>query len=303
MPNAHRKVKTALDETRLLILGAQILFGFHLNAAFQPGFTKLGHAWWVLYTCSFSAIAIGVGLLIAPSLEHRIVEHGRSSGRIIERTSRLAALALLPLAFSLGADLAIVLAYRFGTTAGVAVGTLATVFALLFWYGAEWAIGKPREGASDMKEQDTPLDVRVENMLTEARVLLPGAQALFGFQMAVLLTDAFGSLPENSKILHATALCCIALAIILLMSPAAFHRIAYDGENTETFHRIGSAFIIASVVPLAAGITADLYVSVARALDSAALAAAVAGSVGLSLCGLWIVEPLLLRVARGRRRV
>ena len=201
-------------------------------------------------------MAVGVGLLIAPSLEHRIVEHGRSSGRIIAQTNRFAGLALLPLAFSLGADLALVLAYRFGTIAGVVVGGLAAMLALLFWYVAEWAIRNPDKGDSDMGEQDTPIDVRVENMLTEARVLLPGAQALFGFQMAVLLTDAFGNLPETSKILHAAALCSIALAIILVMAPAAFHRIAYRGENTETFHRIGSGFVIASVVPLAVGITA-----------------------------------------------
>jgi len=296
-----RKVKLALDETRLLILGAQILFGFHLNAAFQPGFSKLGQAWWILYACSFAAIAVGVGLLIAPSMEHRIVEHGRSSGRIIAQTNQLAALALLPLAFSLGADLAIVFAYRFGTIAGVTIGALATTLALVFWYGA-WAIRKPRKGANNMAEQDTPIDVRVEHMLTEARVLLPGAQALFGFQMAVLLTDAFGNLPPSSKVLHAAALCCIALTIILLMSPAAFHRIAYGGENTESFHRIGSGFVIASVVPLAAGITSDLYVSIARALDSAALGAAVAGAVGLVLFGLWIVQPLVLRGAHPRRR-
>ena len=302
MPTAHRKVKTALDEVRLLILGAQILFGFHLNAAFQPGFSRLGHAWWIVYACSFSAIAVGVGLLIAPSLEHRIVEHGRSSGRIIAQTNRFAGLALLPLAFSLGADLALVLAYRFGTIAGVVVGGLAAMLALLFWYVAEWAIRKPDKGDSDMGEQDTPIDVRVENMLTEARVLLPGAQALFGFQMAVLLTDAFGNLPERSKILHAAALCSIALAIILVMAPAAFHRIAYRGENTETFHRIGSGFVIASVVPLAVGITGDLYVSVARALDSAALGAAAAGAVGLALLGLWILHPLFLRAAHARRR-
>ena len=36
-----RRVKTALDETRLLILGAEILFGFHLNGAFQNGFNGL----------------------------------------------------------------------------------------------------------------------------------------------------------------------------------------------------------------------------------------------------------------------
>ena len=301
MPTAHRRVKTALDEVRLLILGAQILFGFHLDAAFQPGFSKLGHAWWIVYACSFSAMAVGVGLLIAPSLEHRIVEQGRSSGRIIAQTNRFAGLALLPLAFSLGADLALVLAYRFGTIAGVVVGGLAAMLALLFWYVAEWAIRKPDKRDSYMGEQDTPIDVRVENMLTEARVLLPGAQALFGFQMAVLLTDAFGNLPETSKILHAAALCSIALAIILVMAPAAFHRIAYRGENTETFHRIGSGFVIASVVPLAVGITGDLYVSVARALDSAALGAAAAGAVGLALLGLWILQPLSLRAAHARR--
>jgi hypothetical protein len=55
------------------------------------------------------------------------------------------------------------------------------------------------------------------------------------------------------------------------------------------------------VVPLAAGITSDLYVSIARALDSAALGAAVAGAVGLVLLGLWIVQPLVLRGAHPRR--
>jgi hypothetical protein len=32
------KVKTALDETRLLMLGAQVLFGFELNGVFQEEF-------------------------------------------------------------------------------------------------------------------------------------------------------------------------------------------------------------------------------------------------------------------------
>ena len=72
-----------------------------------------------------------------------------------------------------------------------------------------------------MQEHRTPLDVRVEQMLTEARVLIPGAQALFGFQLAVMLTDAFGELAVSAKVVHLTALCCIVLAMILLMAPAA----------------------------------------------------------------------------------
>src|SRR3981081_4891994 len=110
-----------------------------------------------------------------PPEYHHIDERVRSIRRIIAQTNRFAGLALLPLAFSLGADLALVLAYRFGTIAGVVVGGLAAMIALLFWYVAEWAIRKPDKGDSDMGEQDTPIDVRVESMLSVARRLRPRA--------------------------------------------------------------------------------------------------------------------------------
>ena len=119
-----------------------------------------------------------------------------------------------------------------------------------------------------MEEVSTPLDVRIEQMLTEARVMLPGAQALFGFQLAIMLTQGFAALSTVSKIAHTVALCCIALTIIMLIAPASFHRMAYRGENTEAFLQLGSRFIIVASVPLAAGIAGDLYVAVARALES-----------------------------------
>ncbi len=36
-----RKIKVALDETRTLILGAQILLGFQLQGVFRPVFGRL----------------------------------------------------------------------------------------------------------------------------------------------------------------------------------------------------------------------------------------------------------------------
>ncbi len=80
-------------------------------------------------------------------------------------------------------------------------------------------------------------------------MVLPGAQALLGFQLAVTLTRAFEALPYPSKRVHAPALMLVALAVILLIAPAAFHRIAFSGEDTEEFHRIGSWFIVAATVP------------------------------------------------------
>ena len=40
----ERKLKTALDETRLLILGVQILLGFEFQCVFQDRFDRLTNA-------------------------------------------------------------------------------------------------------------------------------------------------------------------------------------------------------------------------------------------------------------------
>lgn len=87
--------------------------------------------------------------------------------------------------------------------------------------------------APEMPEhQQTSTAVKIEQMLTEARVLIPGAQALLGFQFIATLTSAFDELPLSFRLVHLVALCAIALAALLLMTPAAVHRIAFDWEDT-----------------------------------------------------------------------
>jgi hypothetical protein len=296
-----RRVKTALDETRLLILGAEILFGFHLNGAFQSGFAALAPHARALHAASFAMMAISVALLITPSLQHRIVDHGNATQRIVSASAVFAAAALLPFALSLGIDLYIVIGHRFGSEFGAILGIAFAALALAGWFGAELLL-RPAHRPEDTMEGDphTPIDTRVEHMLTEARVLLPGAQALLGFQLAVMLTEAFGELSGTSKAVHVAALCCISLAVILLMAPAAFHRITYGGQNTETFHRLGSALVLAAAVPLGGGIVADLYVAITRALDAPAVGVAIAAGVAAALITLWLVHPLLLRSRQAR---
>jgi Family of unknown function (DUF6328) len=149
--------------------------------------------------------------------------------------------------------------------------------------------------AAPAPNEHTPVSTKIEEMLTEARVVLPGAQALFGFQLTVTLTQAFEQLPHSSQLLHAAALLLVALAIILLMAPAAFHRIAFAGEDTEAFHRLGSGFIIAATVPLAGGIAADVYVALTKITQHTAAAIAAAAFAAAVMAGLWYVHPYLLR--------
>jgi uncharacterized protein DUF6328 len=290
------KVKTALDETRLLILGAQILFGFQLNGMFQDGFDALGTSSRALDATAFFLMAVTIACLIAPSMQHRLVERGYDSERLHRTITRFAAIALVPFAVSLGIDFFLVLERHIGAAAAAVFGIAFFTLAILFWFGIEHMLGH-RENimrASTPPER-TPLHKRIEQMLTEARLLLPGAQALLGFQLAIMLTKAFDQLPPSSKLVHIAALCLIALTVVLLMTPAAIHRITFEGEDTERFHRIGSGFVLAASVPLGLGIGADMYVAVSRATESPGLGVACFAGIIAILLMLWFVQPLALR--------
>jgi Family of unknown function (DUF6328) len=114
------KVKTALDETRLLILGSQILFGFQFNGMFQDAFDRLSGWSRGLDATGFFLMALTIGCLIAPSMQHQLVEQGNDSVRLHRATTRFAAIALVPFSVSLGIAFFLVLEHHVGTRSAAA---------------------------------------------------------------------------------------------------------------------------------------------------------------------------------------
>src|ERR1044072_6364207 len=96
-----RKLKTSLDETRLLVLGTQELLGFQLQAFFQDGFSELGRSAKSLCLGGLGAVVLAIACLALPSMEPRVVERGHSSVRLIAATSVCAALVLACLAVTI----------------------------------------------------------------------------------------------------------------------------------------------------------------------------------------------------------
>ena len=129
------QVKTALDETRLLMLGAQVLFGFKLNSVFQEEFANLSVASRYVDCAGQVLMAMAIGLLVAPSMQHRIVENGEDTVRIHRITGVFAGMALLPFAVSLGLGFYIVFDHVFGVTAAFVAGSAFCLLAGMFWYG------------------------------------------------------------------------------------------------------------------------------------------------------------------------
>ena len=153
-----------------------------------------------------------VALLITPGPYHRIVQNGEDSRSFHGLVTTIADLALVPFAIALGLDVIVTFGHLFGEVSGVVVGTAAATVAVGVWYVFPLAkrhhCEQERAMATHVTEKPaaTPLDVKIEQMLTEARVILPGAQALFGFQLAIVFTRSFVDLPAVSLIVHAASL-------------------------------------------------------------------------------------------------
>ncbi|HXC56068.1 MAG TPA: DUF6328 family protein [Rhizomicrobium sp.] len=294
-----QKFQTSLDETRLLMLASQILFGFQFQTVFQDQFASFTLTMRRVDAAALLLMVVALALLLAAPSQHRLVEHGQITGRIRKAVTRYTEAALLPFSLSFGLDIYLVFTHAFGETVGIVAGAAVFGLAIALWYVAEfifrtWFLEKTRN-LDAMHDVKTDITTRTTQMLTEARIALPGAQALIGFQLAVMMTKAFGDLPEASRLLHGASLLCVALALVLLVAPAAFHRIAFAGDDTERFYRIGSNLVTVALLPLALGVSGDVYVAIERILGSGTAAIATAAGSFAMLSIFWFFYPIFLR--------
>ena len=294
----HSKVKNALDEARILVLGAQVLLGFQYRAFFEKGYEKLGTAERALEIGALFALLFAIAALFLPAARHRIVEHGRDTARFHRFTMRVVRVVLLPFAVGLSFDLAIAGNRIAGPWGGATSGALTFVAALALWYGHFFHRDRQEEEEPEDAVEDTPLGQRIVEVLTEARILLPGAQALLGFQLAMVLMEAFSQLPHAVALVHLCSLGFVALATIVLMSPAAYHRIVERGRDTERFHAFASRMVLIALALLGPGFAGDLYVVMRRAgYDRAALPVAL-GTL-LIFYSIWFGAMAVLRARSG----
>jgi hypothetical protein len=293
----ERKLKLALDESRLLILGTQVLFGFQFHATFQEMFASIPDVSRWIHVSGLMLLMISICLLIAPSLHHQILFSGESRVNAIRTATWFAGASLLPFTLGLGAAAFVSLERVFGPIVGAlfSLAFMLTGFTLL--YGVGFALRHRRRPTVTMDDDRAPLKTKIDQMLTEARVLLPGGQALLGFQFVATLTKSFHELPITYQYIHVVGLCTIALAVTLLMTPAALHRIAFQGDDDAQFYRIGSRLVILASCPLAAGIAADIAVVLFKVTESSLASGLTALGSFCFLVGTWLVYPAWRRMA------
>src|SRR4051794_9511861 len=106
-----------------------------------------------------------------------------------------------------------------------------------------------------------PLKHRIKNGLDEARMLILGAQVLLGFQYRSVFEKGFEQLPVATQYLKVGALGLMLVAVGLLMSPSAYHRIVHEGENKPDLPPFISRVMAVALLPFAFGLGIDLFVA------------------------------------------
>jgi Family of unknown function (DUF6328) len=150
----------------------------------------------------------------------------------------------------------------------------------------------------DDEREQLSLTTAAQQLLEECRMVLPGIQALFGFQLIAVFSAGFEqSLNKAQQELHLFAILLVAVAIALIMTPAALHRAGGAHEVTSTFIAVSSALLLASMAPLAIGICVEVYL-VAAILTNSELARIFAVALFLLFIGLWFVFPRMERLQR-----
>jgi small basic protein len=155
--------------------------------------------------------------------------------------------------------------------------------------------GDPQKNSSEK------LAKQAQQAIEEARMVLPGIQALFGFQLIAVFNTSFSRLTQGQQYLHYLAVVLIAVAIALIMTLAAYHRQAEKDPPSPFFVRLASVVIAAAMVPLMTALCIEVYLLGILILGAPLLSAAVAFALFTVFGGLWFVYPWLARTLRSSR--
>lgn len=307
MASLKDRIHTGLDETRMLVLGAQVLIGFQYRSVFEPGFKAFSQSSQYLALSALGCLLVSVALLMSPGAHHQLVEQTRNTESLHRFTTVVTSLALFPFALGLAVIVFLVAERVAGHAWGLAAGIATAGVALFFWYGLELVrrlqfgprpadpVDKDPKGSDD-----ADLTELIAQVLVEVRVIIPGAQALLGFQLVIVLMDGFDSLPTSSKYAHLVSLLLMAVSVVFLMTPAAYHRIVEAGHESWKFYWFAHRMLLAAMVPLPLGIAGDFFV-VMRKITGSVLASVLGGILVLGVFyGFWFGLIVLRSRSNGR---
>jgi hypothetical protein len=155
--------------------------------------------------------------------------------------------------------------------------------------GGERSGGPPPTARGTGSER---LDREHEQLFHELRAIIPGAEVLFAFMLAVAFTERFHRLTDLQRWIYYLALLSAAGALLTLLAPASFHRVRFRQRDKEALMRVANVEAIASLVMISLSIAGTLFL-ITDLVFSTPAAIAVSATAWTLASMLWWGLPLL----------
>jgi len=137
------------------------------------------------------------------------------------------------------------------------------------------------ESEEELKER---LERELNELLQELRSLIPGAEVLFGFLLAISFTVEFRQLGNVERYVYYATLLFTGLALVLYLAPAAHHRLRFRGGDKDYLLRKANREVILGTVASSLALTGVIFLVSERVFG---VTEAVLASVGFFAFTAW----------------
>jgi hypothetical protein len=134
------------------------------------------------------------------------------------------------------------------------------------------------------------------DMLSEQRILLPGAQMLTAFLIILPFNGGFKQIVHMEKLVFLATFICSLTSLLLLSAPAIQHRLIRPLVDRAAFKHIASKFIVAGAVALAFAFILATNLVISEVFGTIAGCTA-SGLIALLILVLWWLLPMYLQRA------
>ena len=143
----------------------------------------------------------------------------------------------------------------------------------------------------DDEEED---DGDFSDMLSEMRILLPGAQMLSAFLIILPFNAGFAHIDHTEKLLFLATFFLSLTSLVLLSAPAIQHRLMRPLRDRARFKRVATKQIVAGSFTLAVALVlgTDLVIS---EVFGALIGMVLAGTMAALIAVVWWLMPMYLK--------
>ncbi|WP_338758488.1 DUF6328 family protein [Massilia sp. METH4] len=143
-------------------------------------------------------------------------------------------------------------------------------------------------------EADLPEDGDFSDMLSEMRIVLPGAQTLAAFLIILPFNGGFRNIVQSEKYVFLATLFFALSSLILLSGPAVQHRVMRPLMDRERFKRYATRQIVAGSIALGIALVLGTNLVVSEVFGHK-IGLLVATVIGTIVAGVWWMVPLWLK--------